>query len=364
MIVDKSGSLAGVRRHDYLPFGEELAGGAPSAPGVGGRTTTQGYMNDSERQKFSGYEYDAETGLNYAQARYQSPTQGRFTSVDPLMASASTTRPQSFNRYSHALNNPLRFVDASGMASEDADEYFASNRAESDRQDNVWRAEVDAARAAARRQQQRQQAPPAAPPPTQPPPVSVPQSSDWPPSSPPWLSGPIPLAPGVAPVPTALVPIEGPNQVYNGNSVISPTGTVVNGQANYGRGRVIDYLILDQGGNPMGPETGVTFTEVVSSPNLTIQTAINNGVIGTSNYVPQSPESNGTVFDTQGAISHSPNSLNANSTFSVNQTITIGMPNPGNPGHPRNYIQMKNTIQVTPGGATINFGKPGYFTQR
>ena len=77
MIFDQSGSLEGVSRHDYLPFGEELHAGQ------GGRTTAQGYVGDNVRQKFSLYERDNETELDYAQARYYSSTQGRFTSVDP-----------------------------------------------------------------------------------------------------------------------------------------------------------------------------------------------------------------------------------------------------------------------------------------
>jgi RHS repeat-associated protein len=109
MIIDKSGSLAGVKRHDYLPFGEEVYAG------VGGRTTAQGYSGDSTRQKFTGYEADSEIGLNFAQARYQSSAQGRFTSVDPLGKSANVLNPQSFNRYSYVLNNPVRFTDPTGM---------------------------------------------------------------------------------------------------------------------------------------------------------------------------------------------------------------------------------------------------------
>jgi RHS repeat-associated protein len=109
MIVNKSGTLASVKRHDYLPFGEELF------TGTGGRTTTQGYSGDSVRQHFTGYEADAETGLNFAEARYQSPTQGRFTSVDPLGASATVLNPQSFNRYSYVLNNPTNLTDPTGM---------------------------------------------------------------------------------------------------------------------------------------------------------------------------------------------------------------------------------------------------------
>ena len=39
---------------------------------------------------------------------------GRFTSVDPAAASARAATPQSWNRYSYALNNPLFYVDPTG----------------------------------------------------------------------------------------------------------------------------------------------------------------------------------------------------------------------------------------------------------
>ena len=97
-------------RHDYLPFGEEVGAG------VGGRTTNQGYSQpDGVRQGFTGYEGDAETGLNYAQARYHSPTMGRFTSPDPTLLSVNAFNPQSWNRYTYVLNNPLLYVDPLGL---------------------------------------------------------------------------------------------------------------------------------------------------------------------------------------------------------------------------------------------------------
>src|SRR5260370_29575170 len=90
MIFDQSGSLANVSRHDYLPFGEELFAN------TGGRLTTMGYTNaDGARQKFTQYERDNETGLDYAKARYHSSLEGRFTSVDPLSATARPSLPQS-----------------------------------------------------------------------------------------------------------------------------------------------------------------------------------------------------------------------------------------------------------------------------
>jgi len=71
------------------------------------------------RQHFTGYEADGETGLNFAQARYHSPVQGRFTSVDPLMASADILNPESFNRYSYVQNDPLNAVDPDGLSLQD-----------------------------------------------------------------------------------------------------------------------------------------------------------------------------------------------------------------------------------------------------
>jgi RHS repeat-associated protein len=110
MVFDQTGSLANVKRHDYLPFGEEIF--APT----GGRSAAQGYGTaDGVRQQFTSYERDVETGLDYAQARYYSNIQGRFTSVDPLRGSGIQWHPQSWNRYSYCLNNPLLFVDPSGL---------------------------------------------------------------------------------------------------------------------------------------------------------------------------------------------------------------------------------------------------------
>jgi RHS repeat-associated protein len=109
MVIDQTGSLAGVKRHDYLPFGEAVAAD------MNWRTTGRGYATDTVRQQFTGYERDSETGLDYAQARYFATGQGRFTGVDPLLASARAGSPQSWNRYAYVINNPLRLIDPSGM---------------------------------------------------------------------------------------------------------------------------------------------------------------------------------------------------------------------------------------------------------
>jgi RHS repeat-associated protein len=97
--TDATGKV--ISRRDFMPFGEEIA--------------RAGNGTDSVRQKFTGYERDGETGLDYAKARMFGSSLGRFTSPDPLSASASPILPQSWNRYTYSYNNPLRFTDPSGM---------------------------------------------------------------------------------------------------------------------------------------------------------------------------------------------------------------------------------------------------------
>lgn len=65
---------------------------------------------------FTGKERDAETGLDYFGARYFSAAMGRFTSPDKPFADQDPADPQSWNLYSYARNNPLKFVDDAGMA--------------------------------------------------------------------------------------------------------------------------------------------------------------------------------------------------------------------------------------------------------
>lgn len=108
-VVTNSGAGV-VSRRDYMPFGEELGAG------IGGRTTGMGFSAaDGLRQKFTSYERDNETGLDFAQARYYGSTQGRFTSADPLLSSGELHDPQTWNRYAYVLNNPLLYTDPTGL---------------------------------------------------------------------------------------------------------------------------------------------------------------------------------------------------------------------------------------------------------
>jgi RHS repeat-associated protein len=128
IVLDQTGSLANVKRHDYLPFGEELF-----AP-VGSRTAAQGYTGgDAVRQQFTLKERDIETGLDYFLARYYSSTQGRFITTDqfdgnpsrlfmsfdtsPSVPYANLLNPQTLNLYAYVLNDPLSNVDEDGHQS-------------------------------------------------------------------------------------------------------------------------------------------------------------------------------------------------------------------------------------------------------
>ncbi|HKV38805.1 MAG TPA: RHS repeat-associated core domain-containing protein, partial [Blastocatellia bacterium] len=104
--VVTNSSRAVVARHDYLPFGEEVAAT------IGNRQSIGGYSGlDDTRQKFTGNERDAESTLDYCAARYYSGSLGRFTTADSLGGGAS---PQSLNLYAYTANNPLRYADPSG----------------------------------------------------------------------------------------------------------------------------------------------------------------------------------------------------------------------------------------------------------
>ncbi len=61
---------------------------------------------------FTGQRLD-DTGLYYYGARYYDPTIGRFISPDTIVQNPAN--PQSLNRYSYVLNNPLKYVDPTGL---------------------------------------------------------------------------------------------------------------------------------------------------------------------------------------------------------------------------------------------------------
>jgi RHS repeat-associated protein len=56
---------------------------------------------------------DPESGLYYYGGRYYDPELGRFISPDPFVPEPSD--PQSLNRYSYVLNNPVNYIDPTGF---------------------------------------------------------------------------------------------------------------------------------------------------------------------------------------------------------------------------------------------------------
>jgi RHS repeat-associated protein len=111
LITDQNGKP--VSRHDFLPFGEELA--------TSNRTAAQGYgVADNVMHRYTGQQRDLEgPGLDFFHARYFSGAQGRFTSPDfsprpQPTAYALRTDPQTLNLYGYLRNNPLATIDADG----------------------------------------------------------------------------------------------------------------------------------------------------------------------------------------------------------------------------------------------------------
>ncbi len=96
LVTDSGGNE--VTRMVYLPFGEI------SQPNSWG--------NDTVTSKFTGQEYDAETGLYAFGARYYDPAIGRFVSADTSVPNVEDS--QSFNRYTYARDNPIVYTDPTG----------------------------------------------------------------------------------------------------------------------------------------------------------------------------------------------------------------------------------------------------------
>lgn len=106
-------------RHDFQPYGDEITGDTGTwRAGVTGYPNSflsSLYAPGTMRQRFTGQERDADSGLDYFKARYFSGIQGRFTSPDPANAGAYLDDPQSWNGYGYVGGRPLAFTDPSGM---------------------------------------------------------------------------------------------------------------------------------------------------------------------------------------------------------------------------------------------------------
>jgi RHS repeat-associated protein len=83
-------------KHDYGPYGQPLTSNGSIV------VNSKGYINQR---------YDAETGLEYLNARYYDPVLGRFLNPDTF---DPTEAGVDFNRYAYAGNDPVNGSDASG----------------------------------------------------------------------------------------------------------------------------------------------------------------------------------------------------------------------------------------------------------
>lgn len=113
-LTDSAGNL--VLRSKFDPFGQRRY---PSNLG-----TPFTYSSGDVRAGFTGHEHDDELRLVNMQGRMYDPEVGRFLSPDPFVQ--APLFGQSFNRYSYAFNNPLRFTDPSGFVASERVTYYDS----------------------------------------------------------------------------------------------------------------------------------------------------------------------------------------------------------------------------------------------
>lgn len=66
----------------------------------------------TNERAYTGHWEDPDTGLSDYQARWYSPTIGRFTRMDPVVWNENNVK--SFNRYAYANNSPYRYTDPDG----------------------------------------------------------------------------------------------------------------------------------------------------------------------------------------------------------------------------------------------------------
>lgn len=106
-----SGTGSVISEHDFLPFGEEKT--------PVDQQLARGFDRE-QPHRYTGHERDFDTAapnatsayVDYMHARYYTARTGRFLSVDP--GRADLKKPQSWNRYSYTLNNPINNTDPDG----------------------------------------------------------------------------------------------------------------------------------------------------------------------------------------------------------------------------------------------------------
>ncbi|MFZ5919072.1 MAG: FtsK/SpoIIIE domain-containing protein [Chloroflexota bacterium] len=106
----------------YYLHGDHLGSTSLATTAAGAVHSRQGYYPYGETRytagelptdfHFTGQRNDATIGLYDYHARFYAPALGRFLSADTIIPNPAA--PQSFNRYSYVLGNPLKYTDPSG----------------------------------------------------------------------------------------------------------------------------------------------------------------------------------------------------------------------------------------------------------
>jgi len=81
------------------------------------QSSTENITNPYRYVGAYGVHWDPSPALYFMQARYYAPDIGRFVSVDPVHGTLQD--PMSLHRYLYARNNPVQWLDPSGLMSED-----------------------------------------------------------------------------------------------------------------------------------------------------------------------------------------------------------------------------------------------------
>lgn len=98
--IDETGNIS--KEYEYGPFGEINEGNFLNPTT---KTTETNYQ-------YTGQEFDAESGLQYYNARYYDSEIGRFIQRDSYLGEVGDNLTR--NRYAYVKNNPYKYVDPSG----------------------------------------------------------------------------------------------------------------------------------------------------------------------------------------------------------------------------------------------------------
>jgi len=104
----KGSDLSSIEANKYYPFGETYSSTALT-----------------QKLAFATMERDPEASHHYDHARHQDYKLGRFEAVDKIYGNSEW--PQSWNRYSYAQNNPIRYIDPTGLCADDDPEGCSAN---------------------------------------------------------------------------------------------------------------------------------------------------------------------------------------------------------------------------------------------